>query len=89
MKKKLKFKNVIILFIIGYVCYIFIGQQITMHNINDQINTNMAEKQKVLGINQKLQDEVKLSKSNAFIEKLARERLGLVKQGETPVINNK
>ncbi|MCS4481924.1 septum formation initiator family protein [Clostridium botulinum] len=38
--------------------------------------------------NQKLQDEVKLSKSKDYIEKLARERLRLIKKGETPVINN-
>lgn len=89
MKKNLKFRNIIVLFIIGYVCYVFIGQQITMHNINNQINAKSAEKQKAVELNQKLQDEVKLSRSDAFIEKLARERLGLVKQGETPVINNK
>lgn len=39
--------------------------------------------------NQKLQEEVKMSNSNVYIEKLAREKLGLIKQGETPVIDNK
>ena len=30
-----------------------------------------------------------MSKSDMYIEKLARERLGLIKQGETPVIDSK
>jgi len=36
-----------------------------------------------------LQCEVVLSKTDKYIEKLAREILGLVKEGETPVMDNK
>ncbi len=88
-KKKIKFKNVILLFIIFYACYVFINQQITMHKIKNQISQKKVEEQKVADKNKKLQDEVKMSKSDMYIEKLARERLGLIKQGETPVINAK
>ena len=31
---------------------------------------------------------MQLSKTDKYIEKLAREKLGLIKEGETPVINN-
>lgn len=89
MKKKIKVKAIVLFLLMGYICYVFINQQVTMYKIKNQINTLTAEKQKVMEKNQKLQDEIKLSKTDEYIEKLARERLGLIKQGETPVINNK
>lgn len=90
MKKiQIKAKNIVALLLIAYVCYIFVNQQITMWNIKKQINDKYAEEQKIKEKNTKLQDEVKMSTSDMYIEKLARERLGFIKQGETPVINIK
>ncbi|WML36311.1 septum formation initiator family protein [Clostridium sp. OS1-26] len=89
MRNKIKGKNVIFVLILTYVCYIFINQQITMRNIKSQIADKKIEEQKAKEKNRKLQDEVKMSKSDMYIEKLARERLGLIKQGETPVIDTK
>jgi cell division protein FtsB len=70
------------------VCYIFISQQVKMYSINKQNEQMKQEEQSVLDKNLKLKDEVKMSKSDSYIEKLARERLGLVKPGETPVIDS-
>ena len=70
------------------VCYIFISQQVKMYSINKQNEQMKQEEQSVLDKNLKLKDEVKMSKSDSYIEKLARERLGLIKQGETPVIDS-
>jgi len=89
MKKKIKVKAIVLFLILGYICYTFINQQLIMYKIKAQINTLTVDKQKVTEKNQKLQDEIKLSKTDGYIEKLARERLGLIKKGETPVINNK
>ncbi len=89
MKRKIKGKNIIFAFLLCYVCYIFINQQVTMHKIKDEVDNKKMEKQKVEEKNKKLQDEVKMSKTDMYIEKLARERLGLTKQGETPVIDTK
>ena len=60
-----------------------------MRKINNEIANKKLEEQKIKETNKKLQDEVKMSSSDMYIEKLARERLGLIKQGETPVIDNK
>ncbi len=89
MNKKIKGKSVIFVLIVSYVCYIFVSQQITMRNIKNQIADKKIEEQKAKEKNRKLQDEVKMSKSDMYIEKLARERLGLIKKGETPVIDTK
>jgi Septum formation initiator len=89
MKRKIKGKNIIFVLILCYVCYVFINQQVTMHKIRDEIANKKMEEQKTQEKNKKLQDEVKMSKTDMYIEKLARERLGLIKQGETPVIDTK
>ncbi|MCI1944589.1 FtsB family cell division protein [Clostridium luticellarii] len=89
MKIKIKWKNIFFLLLILYIGYIFISQQIIMHNIKEQIAERRTDEQRAKVKNQRLQDEVKMSVSDMYIEKLAREKLGLIKQGETPVINNK
>lgn len=89
MKKKFKPKKLLYVFIFAYVCYIFASQQVTMYRIKKQIADKQLQEQKIKEKNEKLQDEVKMSKTDDYVEKLARERLGLIKQGETPVINAK
>ncbi|NFA61194.1 septum formation initiator family protein [Clostridium sporogenes] len=86
--KKINVKKLIFFLAIVYVGVTFVNQQITMHKIRNQISEKEIELKEVKEKNQKLQDEVKLSKSKDYIEKLARERLRLIKKGETPVINN-
>jgi cell division protein FtsL len=89
MRRKQKIRIIIFLLIFGNICYIFISQQVKMYSIQKQITLQQKEEQIVKGKNQKLQDEIKMSKTDAYIEKLAREKLGLIKEGETPVIDTK
>ncbi|PRR77197.1 cell division protein FtsB [Clostridium liquoris] len=88
MKKILNFKKVIFLILTFYVCYVFVDQQITMNKIKAQINEKNIEMESLKVKNRKLQDEVNMSKSDAYIEKLAREKLKLIKPGESPVVNS-
>lgn len=86
--KKLKGKNLLLILVGGYICYTLVNQQIVMHRQKVELKKYTVEFEKAKEENSKLQDEVKLSHSLKYIEKLAREKLGLVKEGETPVINN-
>jgi cell division protein FtsL len=86
-KKKFKFIDFVILLIIVYSCYIFVNQQIKISRIKKEITINKNQLEQLKEKNLKLQDEIKMSKSEIYVEKLARERLGLIKPGETPVIN--
>ena len=90
-KKKLGFKRVIIVLASMYVGYILISTQITMFKLRGEIEVNQQELSKQKDKNQKLQDEVKnmTNNPNEYYEKLARERLGLIKPGETPVLEKK
>ncbi|MDF2502970.1 MULTISPECIES: septum formation initiator family protein [Clostridium] len=87
MRKKSKLKYLIMGIIAINVSYLFINQQITMHRIKARIKDTTVEAQKLKSENEKLQDEIKVSQSDKYSEKLAREKLGLIKQGEVPVIN--
>jgi cell division protein FtsL len=88
-KRKFKLTKILALFMIVYASCILVNQQIKINKIKSETITYQSELKLLQGKNQKLQDEVKMSKSEMYIEKLAREKLGLIKPGETPVINNK
>ncbi|WP_027625375.1 FtsB family cell division protein [Clostridium lundense] len=88
MKKILNFKKAFFITLIFYVCYVFVNQQITINNIKAQINEKNVEMEKLKEKNRKLQDEVNMSKTDLYIEKLAREKLKLIKPGENPVVNS-
>jgi cell division protein FtsB len=88
MKKRFNIKSVTIILAVGYVCYILIYQQATMSRQKKELEKYSVELQKRREEKKVLQDEVELSKTDKYIEKLAREVLGLVKEGETPVLDN-
>lgn len=89
MKKKLNLGRLFIALFMIFSCYTLIDQQFTINNIKVQSENKKQQFLKLKEKNQKLQDEVKMSKTDMYIEKLARERLELIKKGEIPVINNK
>ena len=89
MKKKFRFKSIILVLVMMYVSYLLIQQQVTMSRQKSELQKYTVELQKKKEKNKILQDEVELSKTDKYIEKLAREILGLVKEGETPVMDNK
>ena len=88
MKKKMRIMDMVLMVLLIYVCFTFVKQQYTMHRIENDIKEATKKLQTTTENNQKLQDEVKMSKTDMYIEKLARERLGLVKEGETPVLDS-
>lgn len=85
-KKKLGIRRILIVFASVYVGYILFSTQITMNKLKKEIDVKHQELSKLQDKNQKLQDEVDMSKTDTYIEKLARERLGLIKPGETLVV---
>lgn len=90
MKKKMSLSKILILAILIYSAVSVVIQQIKINKIKNEISVQTEELKSVKEVNQKLQDEVQMSKtSDAYLEKLARERLEYIKNGETPVINSK
>lgn len=89
---KFKLRKVKIMYIVTIIVTInlillFFKQQSTMSRINKEINIAHEELQKTKEKNIKLLHEVKMSNTEKYKERLARERLGLIKKGEVPVVN--
>lgn len=89
MKRKSKIKKIGLSFILVYVCYILVSQQITIGNKKVEFESYKTELNNVANEYDKLMDETEVSKTSRYVEKLARERMGFIKQGENAVIQKK
>jgi len=89
MEKKLILKKIIIAGFIVFFAFSYIRQSITMNRIQKEITNKQFQLDEVKQKNDRLQEEVEKITSNSsdYIEKLARERLGMIKPGEK-VVNN-
>jgi cell division protein DivIC len=87
MEKKLILKKVIIVGFIIFFAFSYIKQSITMNRIQKEIDEKQSQLNDVKQKNERLQDEVEKINSNSsdYLEKLARERLGMIKPGEKVV----
>lgn len=66
----------------------FIKQEITKKRLDDE-KTKVEQQMEILKKeNVELTEEVKNSKSDAGVERQARERLGMIKKGEQVIINS-
>ncbi len=87
MKKKLILKRIVIIGFIIFFVFSYIRQSITMNRIQNEIAGKQSQLDEVKQKNERLQDEVDKinSDSSDYLEKLARERLGMIKPGEKVV----
>lgn len=89
MEKKPKFKGIIFALLLVYLSYMFVSLEVSMQKKKEEISKKQQEVIQLKMENTRLKDDVKMSTTDLFIEKLAREKCGLIKEGETPVIDNK
>ena len=87
MKKKLIIKKLIIFAFVIFFVGSYINQLITMRKIEYEIATKQSQLEEFQEKNERLQEEVEKINSNSadYLEKLARERLGMIKPGEKVV----
>lgn len=79
MKRK---KSLFLLGIAIVFAIILIKQQITIAKLNKQYRQYNEQMSKLKYVNSQLNDELKQAQRTDYIEKMAREKLGLVKPGE-------
>lgn len=87
--KKLNLKRIILLLLGLYVGVVFINQQIIMFRQHRDIQEYSAELKARESEYKKLQEDYTLSQDETYIEKIAREKLGLIKEGEQIVLPNR
>ncbi|GKX68732.1 cell division protein FtsL [Inconstantimicrobium mannanitabidum] len=86
MNKKITVKRVVIAIIFCVVAVSLIRQNSTMNKIQQQITEKQKQINQLKESNQQLQDEVNETKTDAFIERKARERLKMIKPGEEVIV---
>ena len=87
MKKNVNLKGIIIVLVIGFFSISVIKQVIVLKRIKSDISTQAQELEELKEKNIKLQAELDRAQSNnEYLEKPARERLGLIKEGEQQII---
>ena len=83
MKKRLTINKVIIIVIFAVFIFSLIRQGVALKRIKENLSVERKNLNQLKEENEKLQAEVESAQSNhEYIEKLARERLGLIKDGE-------
>lgn len=88
MKKRMNLKNVVIIILIAIFVISYIRQEVTMNKIQKGIEAKQTQLNELKDKNKKLQDEVNQSSTDKYIEKMARERLGMIKDGEKVITNS-
>ena len=83
MKKRLTINKVIIVVIFAVFIFSLVRKGIALKRIKESLSVERQNLNQLKEENEKLQAEVESAQSNhEYIEKLARERLGLIKDGE-------
>ena len=83
MKKRLTLNKVIIIVIFAVFIFSLIRQGVALKRIKENLSVERQNLNQLKEENEKLQAEVESAQSNhEYLEKLARERLGLIKDGE-------
>ena len=89
MKKNINLKIISVVLIIGIFSVSLIKQVVVLRRIKKEISTQTQELEQLKEKNIRLQAELDRAQgNNEYLEKLARERLGLIKEGEQQIITN-
>ncbi|WP_300259131.1 septum formation initiator family protein [Clostridium sp.] len=88
MKKRMNLKNMVIIILIAILVISYVRQELTMNKIKKDIEAKQTQLNELQDKNKKLQDEVNQSSTDEYIERMARERLGMIKEGEKVITNS-
>ena len=85
-KRRFRIGNIVIIAFVGFLLVQFGQQYVQYSNLKQEVRQYEQMKEQQLTQNQKLEKEKELLNDTSYIETIARETLGLVKQGEVLVI---
>jgi len=86
-KRKLRFKNLFIIVFLVYAVITVINQQFAISELKKDEQAALLKIEAVKKDNDKLMEMINNATSVEYIEKMAREQLGLVKAGERVYID--
>lgn len=85
-QKRFKWVTFLLLLCLGYVIYMVVDQERQLIAIRRETENLRAREATLKAENERLYQEQQLLQTDKYIEKVAREELGLVKPGETPYL---
>ena len=85
-RKRIQWVVVVVCFCLLYVVYSFADQALQLSELRREASNLRAREATLQSDNERLRQEQQLLQTDAYVEKVAREELGLVKPGETPYI---
>ncbi len=85
-KYRLKWFRLVVVGLIVYFAYLSFGQQSQINAINQELEATKAKLAEADKRHAELTEERNRLNDRTYIEKLAREELGLVKPGEVPYV---
>ena len=88
MKGKTKLKKMGIVLGMVYVFFTIISQQRIMYRQKNEIIIHKQELKKAKDQNKRIEDEYNICDTELYIERIGREKMGLIKQGEISIIDN-
>lgn len=87
--KRFKIRHLIILFFLAYVIYTLVAQQFKMVDLSHQEADLRRQMEEALQQREQLKKQIQLLHTDSYIEKVARDKLGLVKPDEYILKPNK
>ncbi|MHB0884402.1 MAG: FtsB family cell division protein [Bacillota bacterium] len=84
---RVRFGRLLVVVFLLYGVSVFAAQEVRVHRLRAQEAGVQAEIRQLQQANQGLQEQVNQARTDEYIEKVAREQLGLVKEGEIPYFN--
>lgn len=81
-KKKFKMRHLLLLLFVAYILSTLVMQQFKMISLAKEEKQLKARIEEAMNQKTQLQNEINLLQTNDYIEKVARDELGLVKPGE-------
>ncbi len=84
---RVRFGRLLVVAFLLYGVSVFAGQEVRVHRLKVQEAGVQAQIRQLQQANQALREQIKQANSDEYIEKIAREQLGLVKEGEIPYFN--
>ncbi|HNR04914.1 MAG TPA: septum formation initiator family protein [Bacillota bacterium] len=86
-KRKLRLKNIFMIAFIVYAAITIVNQQLTIYDLRKSEQDEISKIEAIRNDNDRLMEMINNATSVEYIEKLAREQLGLVKPGEKVYID--
>ena len=86
-KRKLRLKNVLMIAFIVYAAITIVNQQLTIYDLRKAEQDEISKIEAIRNDNDRLLEMINSATSIEYIEKMAREQLGLVKPGEKVYID--